>query len=129
MNKAINYLKDKQTWDKIKLIIENNKEKPRSIAWNSYRKKRDNRLKNLYGISLWDYFQILQLNKNNCFICNIHRNQEYGVFHVDYCHNNNVVRGLLCHSCNLGISQFKHDPILIKKAINYLEKYNARPIN
>lgn len=42
--------------------------------------------------------------------------------HVDHCHETKKVRGLLCHHCNTGLGQFKHDVALMQKAIRYLEQ-------
>jgi hypothetical protein len=41
---------------------------------------------------------------------------EYG----DNCHSTGVVRGLLCHSCNLGIGHLKDDVRLVESALRYL---------
>jgi Recombination endonuclease VII len=44
---------------------------------------------------------------------------------LDHCHGTGVFRGWLCGKCNTGLGQFKEDPVLLKKAANYLENFRA----
>lgn len=39
---------------------------------------------------------------------------------VDHCHASMKVRGLLCVNCNTGLGNFKDNPYLLRKAIEYL---------
>jgi len=39
---------------------------------------------------------------------------------VDHNHKTNKVRGLLCQRCNMGIGQFRDDPNLMARAVEYL---------
>lgn len=63
---------------------------------------------------------------NKCFIC---RNNPGGMqnskkrLSVDHNHTSGKVRGALCGSCNVGLGHFKHNIKLLKKAVNYLIKY------
>ena len=39
---------------------------------------------------------------------------------TDHCHRSKLVRGLLCHQCNVGLGMFKDDPELMRKAIDWI---------
>lgn len=64
-----------------------------------------------------------------CAICG-----EYGKLHRDHDHSicegrdpcDECARGFLCIYCNPGLGMFKDDPELLRKAADYLEKWNAR---
>jgi Recombination endonuclease VII len=40
--------------------------------------------------------------------------------HVDHDHTTGHVRGVLCFNCNVAIGQFKDDPWVLQRAIEYL---------
>ena len=42
---------------------------------------------------------------------------------TDHCHKTGVVRGIVCHHCNIGIGHAKDSIETIKKWISYLERY------
>ena len=68
---------------------------------------------------------LLDAQQNLCAICETdfstlpqkHR-------HVDHCHKTGLVRGWLCHGCNLGIGNLKDDPKLLRKAAEYLQRFD-----
>lgn len=41
---------------------------------------------------------------------------------IDHCHDTGLIRGLLCMGCNTALGRFKDDPVLLRKAIVYLER-------
>jgi hypothetical protein len=65
------------------------------------------------------------INSHNGF-CNICGTKNPGKsrknFSIDHDHKTGVVRGLLCHSCNVGLGHFSDNIDLLKKAIKYLLK-------
>lgn len=83
----------------------------------AYRYKRDHQLKSEFGISLDKYEEILDSQNGVCAICN--QPQEKTLC-VDHCHETDLIRGLLCDSCNNGLGRFKDDPELLASAIDYL---------
>lgn len=45
--------------------------------------------------------------------------------HIDHCHSTGVVRGILCHHCNVLLGHAQDSPPLLKAAIQYLERNHA----
>jgi|SRR5882724_11700394 len=50
-----------------------------------------------------------------CQICGSIEN-----LHVDHCHISNKIRGMLCRNCNHGLGNFKDDPLLLQRALDYV---------
>jgi hypothetical protein len=79
----------------------------------------DNFYKKNYTLSLQEYNEMLEQQKEVCKIC-----KEPCVtgrrLAVDHCHSTGKVRGLLCTRCNSGLSQYKDRVDLLQNAIDYL---------
>lgn len=58
-----------------------------------------------------------------CEICGITEEENGKYLAIDHCHTTVVVRGLLCHSCNVGLGNFKDNQELLRKAMGYLDGY------
>ena len=86
-------------------------------------KSKNANLKRYYGITFNDYLEILEAQNGRCAICGTDTPNGKGVFHVDHCHSFGQVRGLLCHSCNVGLGHFKDQESLLLKAALYLHKH------
>lgn len=89
----------------------------------------DYSLKQHYGIPLGTYDLMFKAQGGRCAICGTDnpsdRERQDGVtfrFHVDHCHDTNEVRGLLCHHCNVGIGNLRHDREILEKAIAYVSR-------
>ena len=92
----------------------------RRIEWPS-------KLKNLYGITVDNYYQMLENQNGGCGICGTKvpsaRKRKYvtqEMFFVDHCHLTGKVRGLLCGKCNRGLGCFEDEPEKLEEAANYL---------
>jgi len=83
-------------------------------------------LKHQYGITLEEYNKILEKQQGVCAICKESENivdKNTGNIKrlaVDHCHETNIVRGLLCQSCNTALGKFKDKPEIIERAANYV---------
>ena len=85
----------------------------------SDRGKRD-ALKNKirkYNLSVERYNQMVTEQDGRCAICN-----SIGALYIDHCHDTLIVRGLLCLQCNTALGNFRDNPYLLQKAIEYLNK-------
>lgn len=72
-----------------------------------------------YGLSKEDYL-LLFINQNNkCLICGCEFAEKNKAF-VDHDHNTGKVRGLLCTKCNSLLGFANDDPVILNKAIDYL---------
>lgn len=84
---------------------------------------RNTTLKVKYNLSLKDYDDLFKSQDYKCKICRRLKTEDKN-FPVDHCHELNIVRGILCPQCNLGLGGFKDNWKLIIKAINYLKDHN-----
>jgi len=100
-----------------------NSEKKRQQDRDRYHNFKDNwrnqNFKRTYGITLLQYNAMLDKQKGCCAICKnpCPTNRSLS---VDHSHKTGIVRGLLCIHCNQAIGHFKDDPLLVKKAMDYL---------
>lgn len=62
-----------------------------------------------YNLTVEELKSIFEAQKGNCKICPTMLSLEGRGTHIDHCHDTNIVRGLLCRNCNVGLGLFKHD--------------------
>jgi hypothetical protein len=85
-------------------------------------------IKRKYGISQDEYRALRDRQGGACAICGTttpigklpHHDREAFWLHVDHDHKTGQIRGLLCTKCNIGLGQFKDDPLLLQTALRYL---------
>ena len=85
-----------------------------------YWSNKDNRLRNKYKLPVGQYEIMLQDQNYSCAICLTHISELEKSLCVDHCHNTGQIRKLLCQNCNTGLGQFKDNPEILLRAINYL---------
>ncbi len=83
------------------------------------RKRRNDKLKHRYGITIEQYEAMLKKQRNSCAIC--HQSSPRNL-HVDHCHSTNAVRGLLCNGCNRILGFANDTPSTLRSAARYLER-------
>ena len=84
-----------------------------------------NKHKKTVRISSADRKDLLEEQNNSCGICGVNAEELPKQLAVDHNHETNVVRGLLCNQCNLGLGQFKDSVVLLSFAIEYLEQHDG----
>ena len=87
-------------------------------------------LKAAYGITPEEYDAMYERQEGRCAICgDLKDSWQPGMgvegrsrfLVVDHDHNTGRVRGLLCTRCNVGIGQFREDPVIMHAAILYVD--------
>lgn len=83
---------------------------------------RDSWLRNRYGITEHEYNNLLATQDGVCAICKREeKDKRLKYLSVAHCHKTGRVRGLLCNSCNVGLSRFEDNILYLKNAINFLD--------
>lgn len=88
-------------------------------------KARRNNLKSKYGLTEWEYEELVTLQGGLCAICcrePTSKSPKYSKLVVDHCHNTNRVRRLLCSQCNTMLGMARDDPSILRAAARYLEE-------
>ncbi|NOQ21614.1 MAG: hypothetical protein GQ565_03040 [Candidatus Aegiribacteria sp.] len=75
-------------------------------------------MKYYYGLTPKDYTDMEHSQGGVCAIC--HRRPEKRLA-VDHDHTTRKVRGLLCRTCNSAVGLLLDDPVIIKRAAEYIE--------
>lgn len=73
-----------------------------------------------YGLSLEDYYILVNKNDKKCHICNIAPINN--VLYVDHCHVTKKIRGVLCMKCNSLLGFCNDNLEILNSAIKYLIK-------
>lgn len=89
------------------------------------RNKRAARLLKQYGLSAETYEIMWNVQGGRCVACDqpetrCHKSGTPYSLSVDHDHETGLVRGLLCHGCNVGIGYLRHDPETLERAAAYL---------
>jgi hypothetical protein len=77
------------------------------------------------GITKEAFSAMLAEQHGACAICGAPLKDGPYHTHLDHNHETGQVRSVLCRGCNLGLGNFRDNPILMRLAIKYLEKYAA----
>jgi hypothetical protein len=74
-------------------------------------------MRRFYGLTEQDWDDLVIRQSGRCAICG--DNPE--ILHVDHCHAEGHVRGLLCYPCNSILGLAKDDVHILGTAIDYLK--------
>ena len=102
-----------------------------SVQGKIYRSSRKEEIhfKNLkqnYGLTRFQVFEILQRQNFKCPICELPIAIEDKDRVPDHDHDSKIVRGFLHNLCNQGLGCFKEDPKRFLNAISYLGAYKIK---
>jgi hypothetical protein len=68
------------------------------------------------------FYATLSAQGGVCGICSVDlTGLERKAIHADHCHESGHPRGVLCKKCNIALGGFNDDPVVLKKALAYLE--------
>lgn len=91
-------------------------------------KSRKYHIARTYKITLEEYDRMLQVQGGVCAICEKSESRrvlgKIVPLSVDHDHKTTAVRGLLCNSCNVGLSRFRDSVEILKAAIGYVRKHS-----
>ena len=98
---------------KTKFIYKSSDKSDKYTASEYNRKKK-------YGLTREDVNRIFKNQQELCDVCGKKLKQEE--IRIDHDHKSKKIRGILCHSCNVGLGFFKDSIILLENAKKYLKK-------
>lgn len=82
-------------------------------------RRRNSQLKCKYGITELEWNALFEAQDSRCAICKATEPRGMG-WHTDHDHETEIVRGILCNNCNVGLGLFKDNPELLIAASKYL---------
>ena len=93
--------------------------KCRSREYSQYlRANRNSHLKRSFGISIEDYEMMLKDQNGVCATC---LSPPKDSLRVDHDHNSGLIRGLLCHNCNVVLGLVKDDLTILGNLYEYIK--------
>ena len=97
-----------------------------------FRNRKNQNLKQHYGITIEQYEWLLSEGSGACWIClrpevrkRNPKSRYLDSLYVDHCHRTGMIRGLLCRKCNTGVGAFADHPEWMISAVAYLERWNG----
>jgi hypothetical protein len=73
-----------------------------------------------YGLNLWEWEKLGHAQHWLCAGCEAPFDFDANEIRTDHCHKTNVVRGLLCHSCNIALGWVKDNPKTLDRLSRYI---------
>lgn len=84
-------------------------------------------LRCFYGIDIPQYNRLFEQQSGRCGICKAHQSELKKALAVDHNHKTGLIRGLLCHKCNLAIGLLRVDETLsvVSNIAGYIDNFNS----
>jgi hypothetical protein len=111
--------------DKRALSHANNRERRSAWARKTYREDRERIFFKKYGLTLLDYYTMLEKQGYQCPVCQDWLRPQSDKLRVDHCHTTNNVRGILHHKCNLLLGLANDNVGILTNAISYLNGHSG----
>jgi len=98
-------------------------------TWSPERRRKESHRSGLYrladrlGVTVASLQEFLDTQGGVCQICGTTPTPPRHRLSIDHDHQTGELRGALCPSCNLGLGSFGDDPRLLRRAAEYLEKF------
>lgn len=77
-----------------------------------------------YGLNLWQLENLGHTQEWKCAGCGVQFG--YDDSKVDHCHKTGVVRGLLCHDCNIALGWARDNSNTLRRLADYLDAVTKR---
>jgi hypothetical protein len=107
--------------------VANNRDKYRAYARDyaskNKEKRRGYKLKARYGLDQDQWDAMFASQGGRCAICLSDTPKSKGGWDTDHCHATGIVRGILCHPCNVMIGQSEDNTSTLSNAISYLNRF------
>jgi hypothetical protein len=78
-----------------------------------------------HGLTPGRLAEIRKAQDNKCALCRSELTAGKRV-HIDHCHRTKAIRGILCARCNTGLGKLGDDIEGIRRALEYLERFEKR---
>lgn len=86
-----------------------------------YDENKERYLRKQYGITLYEYEDMLKRQGGACATCGKREADNAGrALHVDHAHKTGRIRGLLCGNCNRAVGMLRDDPEIVRRVFWYL---------
>lgn len=86
---------------------------------------RDYNYNRVYKISAVDRDAKFEKQQRKCAVCRTDAPGSKNGWHLDHCHTTGIIRGILCHHCNLALGHAKDNPILLRQLADYIDSFSA----
>ncbi len=90
-------------------------------------KARNQHLWIRYQIRPEEYESLLQSQRGICAICGQPPSIKEKYLRVDHCHETDLIRGLLCAACNMGLGSLGDTIKGVEQALEYLKRVKENP--